>query len=42
MQVSVPILSGHCEVAKRIAERIGLSEETQENLGQLYERWDGR
>ncbi len=25
MQVSVPILSGHCEVAKRIAERIGLS-----------------
>ena len=42
MQVSVPILSGHCEVAKRIAERIGLSKETQENLGQLYERWDGR
>ena len=25
MQVSVPILSGHCEVAQRIAERIGLS-----------------
>ena len=24
-QVSVPILSGHCEVAQRIAERIGLS-----------------
>src|SRR5712691_4617549 len=23
-QVNVPILSGHCEVAKRIAERIGL------------------
>src|SRR5262249_12644820 len=42
MQVSVPILSGHCEVAKRIAERIGLPEEMQENLGQLYERWDGR
>jgi HD-GYP domain-containing protein (c-di-GMP phosphodiesterase class II) len=42
MQVSVPILSGHCEVAKRIAERIGLSDEIQENLGQLYERWDGR
>ena len=42
MQVSVPILSGGCEVAKRIAERIGLSKETQENLGQLYERWDGR
>jgi hypothetical protein len=42
MQVSVPILAGHCEVAQRIAERIGLSGETRENLGQLYERWDGR
>ena len=42
MQVSVPILSGHCEVAKRIAERIGLSDEICENLGQLYERWDGK
>ena len=41
MQVSVPILKGHCEVAQRIAERIGLSEEIRENLGQLYERWDG-
>ena len=42
MQVSVPILSGHCEVARRIAERIGLSDEIRENLGQLYERWDGK
>src|ERR1700704_1620919 len=42
MQVSVPILSGHCEVAQRIAERIGLSDEIRENLGQLYERWDGK
>src|SRR5437763_5736 len=41
MQVSVPILAGHCEVAQRIGERIGLSEEMRENLGQLYERWDG-
>ncbi len=41
LQVSVPILAGHCEVAQRIAERIGLSDETRENLGQLYERWDG-
>src|SRR4029079_12878342 len=40
MQVSVPILAGHCEVARRIAERIGLSDEIRENLGQLYERWD--
>src|SRR3977135_537485 len=42
MQVSVPILAGHCEVAQRIAERIGLSDEIRENLGQLYERWDGK
>ncbi len=41
LQVSVPILAGHCEVAQRIAERIGLSDDIQENLGQLYERWDG-
>jgi HD-GYP domain-containing protein (c-di-GMP phosphodiesterase class II) len=42
MQVSVPILAGHCEVAERIAERIGLPKEIRENLGQLYERWDGQ
>ncbi|HEX3594778.1 MAG TPA: HD domain-containing phosphohydrolase, partial [Polyangiaceae bacterium] len=41
-QVNVPILSGHCEVAKRIAERLGLPEELRESLGQIYERWDGR
>src|SRR5712691_3019556 len=40
-QVNVPILSGHCEVAQRIAERIGLPEQIRENLGQIYERWDG-
>jgi HD-GYP domain-containing protein (c-di-GMP phosphodiesterase class II) len=42
MQISVPILAGHCEVAQRIGERIGLSEQMRENLGQLYERWDGQ
>ena len=41
MQVSVPILKGHCEVAQRIAERIGLPDDIRHNLGQLYERWDG-
>jgi HD-GYP domain-containing protein (c-di-GMP phosphodiesterase class II) len=41
-QVNVPILSGHCEVAKRIAERLGLPEELRESLGQIYERWDGK
>ena len=41
IQVSVPILSGHCEVAQRIGQRIGLSADELRNLGQLYERWDG-
>ena len=41
IQVSVPILAGHCEVAQRIGARIGLDPEILENLGQLYERWDG-
>jgi len=41
-QVNVPVLSGHCEVAKRIAERLGLSPELRESLGQIYERWDGK
>jgi len=29
-QVNVPVLSGHCEVAQRIAERIGLPEQIRE------------
>lgn len=41
MQVSVPILAGHCEVAQRIGQRIGLSGEMLDNLGKLYERHDG-
>jgi HD-GYP domain-containing protein (c-di-GMP phosphodiesterase class II)/DNA-binding CsgD family transcriptional regulator len=36
------LLTGHCEVAERIAARLGLGAKMQENLGQLYERWDGR
>jgi HD-GYP domain-containing protein (c-di-GMP phosphodiesterase class II) len=39
---SAEILSGHCEVAERLAQRLGLSSAVQRNLGQLYERWDGR
>jgi HD-GYP domain-containing protein (c-di-GMP phosphodiesterase class II) len=41
-QINIPILSGHCEVAQRIAERLGLPEDIRESLGQIYERWDGR
>jgi HD-GYP domain-containing protein (c-di-GMP phosphodiesterase class II) len=34
--------AGHCEVAQRLAERLGFGEGLIHALGQLYERWDGR
>src|SRR5258708_26896681 len=37
-----PVLTAHCEVAQRIGQRLGLSEEIRRNLGQIYERWDGK
>jgi HD-GYP domain-containing protein (c-di-GMP phosphodiesterase class II) len=39
---SVSILAGHCEVAERIAARLGFDTAVVRNLGQLYERWDGK
>lgn len=33
---------GHCEVAQRLAERLGFGENVIYGLGQLYERWDGK
>ncbi|MBI3677984.1 MAG: HD domain-containing protein [Proteobacteria bacterium] len=33
---------GHCEVAQRLAERLGFGSGVVRALGQLYERWDGR
>jgi HD-GYP domain-containing protein (c-di-GMP phosphodiesterase class II)/DNA-binding CsgD family transcriptional regulator len=35
-------LSGHCEVAARLATRIGLAGPVAEALGHAYERWDGK
>lgn len=40
--VSEATIAGHCEVAERLAERLGLSANVRRNLGQIYERWDGR
>jgi HD-GYP domain-containing protein (c-di-GMP phosphodiesterase class II) len=40
--VSRPVLTAHCEVAQRIGQRLGLSEDIRRNLGQIYERWDGK
>ncbi len=37
-----PILAGHCEVAAQFALRLGLGPQEADNLGQLYERWDGK
>jgi HD-GYP domain-containing protein (c-di-GMP phosphodiesterase class II) len=34
--------SGHCEVAQRLAERLGFGAGLIHALGQLYERWDGK
>ena len=39
---STRILEGHCEVAQRLGQRLGLSHETSKGLGQLYARWDGK
>jgi HD-GYP domain-containing protein (c-di-GMP phosphodiesterase class II) len=39
---SVENIAGHCEVAERLAERLSLSAGVRRNLGQIYERWDGR
>ncbi len=38
---TVSVFSAHCEVAARIAARLGLPVNVQNNLRQLYERWDG-
>jgi HD-GYP domain-containing protein (c-di-GMP phosphodiesterase class II) len=34
--------AGHCEVAERLAERLGFEPDIVRALGQLYERWDGK
>src|SRR5438067_9435154 len=34
--------TGFCEVAERLAERLGFNESLIQALGQVFERWDGR
>ena len=34
--------AGHCEVAERLAGRLGMDESLIVCLGQIYERWDGK
>ncbi len=33
---------GHCEVAQRLATRLGFPETFTQTIGQLYARWDGK
>jgi HD-GYP domain-containing protein (c-di-GMP phosphodiesterase class II) len=35
------MLAGHCEVAQMLALRLGFSDRVRQNLGYVYERWDG-
>lgn len=42
LAVSRPVLTAHCEVARRLGERLGLPDAISRNLGQIYERWDGK
>jgi HD-GYP domain-containing protein (c-di-GMP phosphodiesterase class II)/DNA-binding CsgD family transcriptional regulator len=39
---SAAVIEGHCEVAQRLADRLGFGAGVIRNLGQIYERWDGR
>ena len=41
-QLTHESFAGHCEVAQRLARRLGLPESLIVCLGQLYERWDGK
>lgn len=40
-QMTRESFAGHCEVAQRLAARMGLGEQLITCLGQIYERWDG-
>jgi HD-GYP domain-containing protein (c-di-GMP phosphodiesterase class II) len=35
-------IASHCEIAERLAERLGLEADTQRALRQVFERWDGK
>jgi HD-GYP domain-containing protein (c-di-GMP phosphodiesterase class II) len=41
-QFGASFFPGHCEVARRLAERLGFSESFVHAVGQLYARWDGK
>jgi HD-GYP domain-containing protein (c-di-GMP phosphodiesterase class II)/DNA-binding CsgD family transcriptional regulator len=36
------IITAHCEVAERLAGRLGMRDEVSRGVAQVYERWDGK
>ncbi|HEX8981761.1 MAG TPA: HD domain-containing phosphohydrolase [Ktedonobacterales bacterium] len=36
------ILAGDCEIAARLAQRLGMRPEVEHGVAQVYERWDGK
>jgi HD-GYP domain-containing protein (c-di-GMP phosphodiesterase class II) len=41
-QVVTSFLPGHCEVARRLSERMGFGARFTDTVGQIYARWDGK
>jgi len=41
-RISEDNIAAHCEAADRLAARLALGPGVRRNLGQIYERWDGR
>lgn len=41
-QISKEFFTGHCEVAQRLAERLGFEADVVRAMSQVYARWDGK
>ena len=41
-QLATSFFPGHCEVAQRLATRLGFPESFVQTVGQIYARWDGK
>lgn len=41
-RMKASFLPGHCEVAGRLAQRLGFDERFMAAIAQLYARWDGK
>jgi HD-GYP domain-containing protein (c-di-GMP phosphodiesterase class II) len=41
-QLATSFFPGHCEVAQRLAVRLGFPESFVQTVGQIYARWDGK